>query len=171
MPFYRYKGSLDQALYEDMISKNLPYLLHWEDRTSMAFSLEARVPYLDYRLVEFVASLPQDQKIRNGVTKFVLRKAIKGLVPEKIRCRMDKKGFSTPEEVWMKNELREEMLRIFQSDSFQQRPYWDASAVVQDYQMFLDGKISYSSELWRFACVELWLRMFIDEPLNKEMST
>jgi asparagine synthase (glutamine-hydrolysing) len=171
MPFYRYKGSLDQALYEDLVAKNLPYLLHWEDRTSMAFSLEARVPYLDYRLVEFVASLPQDQKIRKGITKFVLRKAIKGLVPEKIRCRMDKKGFSTPEEVWMKNELREEMLRIFQSDSFQQRSYWDASAVVQDYQKFLDGKILYSSELWRFACVELWLRMFIDAPLATVKST
>ncbi|MFA5221206.1 MAG: asparagine synthase (glutamine-hydrolyzing) [Methanoregula sp.] len=171
LPFYRYRGSLDQALHEDLISKNLPYLLHWEDRTSMAFSLEARVPYLDYRLVEFVASLPQDQKIRNGITKFVLRKAINGLVPEKIRCRMDKKGFSTPEEVWMKNELREEMVTLFHSESFQTRPYWDAGAVMQDYQKFLDGKIAYSSELWRFACVELWLRMFIDAPSATGMST
>jgi hypothetical protein len=63
------------------------------------------------------------------------------------------------------------MLRIFQSDSFQQRSYWDASAVVQDYQKFLDGKILYSSELWRFACVELWLRMFIDAPLATVKST
>jgi len=161
-PFYRYNGTLDNALHEDLFYKNLPYLLHWEDRTSMAFSIEARVPYLDYRLVEFVACLPQDQKIRKGITKFVLRNAIRGIVPEIIRCRMDKKGFSTPEEVWMKHELRGEIIDLFSSDSFKLRPYWNAEAVLHDYRQYLGGKIAYSSELWRFACVELWLRLFFD---------
>jgi asparagine synthase (glutamine-hydrolysing) len=159
---FRYSGSLDAVLYDDMRAKNLPYLLHWEDRTSMAFSIEARVPYLDYRVVEYVCALPQDQKIRNGVTKFVLRKAVAGLIPEAIRCRMDKKGFSTPEEVWMKENLAHEMLEIFRSASFKARPYWDADAILSGYRRFLEGKEEYSSEFWRFACAELWLRMFFD---------
>ena len=72
----------------------------------MAFSIESRVPYLDVDLVEYIASLPLNQKIRNGVTKIALRNAVKGILPESIRCRMDKMGFVTPEEIWMKEHLR-----------------------------------------------------------------
>ncbi|MDD1658789.1 MAG: asparagine synthase (glutamine-hydrolyzing), partial [Methanomicrobiales archaeon] len=88
----RYTGSLDEVLKRELLSTNLPALLHWEDRNSMAFSIESRVPFLDHRVVEFLAALPLHQKIRDGVTKYILRKAIQGLVPEAIRCRMDKMG-------------------------------------------------------------------------------
>jgi len=160
----RYQGTLDEVLHRELVSTNLPALLHYEDRNSMAFSIESRVPYLDVRLAEYIASLPLDQKIRAGVTKVALREAIKDLVPESIRCRKDKMGFVTPEECWMKTELRPFMLEIFSSDSFRARPYWDAGAVAQDYLAFLDGKLAYSPEIWRVACTELWLRKFIDEP-------
>ncbi len=160
--FPRYRGTLDEALKTDLMRANLPYLLHWEDRTSMAFSIEARVPFLDYRVVEFAASLPADQKIRNGVTKFILRKAIRGLVPDAIRCRMDKKGFATPEEVWMQGEMSKKVLEILSSETFRNRHYWDADAVAENYKGFLEGKTSYSSEIWRMVCCELWLRRFID---------
>ncbi|HNT08774.1 asparagine synthase (glutamine-hydrolyzing) [Methanoculleus sp.] len=160
--FPRYHGTLGEALETDLMRANLPYLLHWEDRTSMAFSLEARVPYLDYRIVEFLASLPADQKIRNGVTKFILRKAIRGLVPDAIRCRMDKKGFATPEEVWMQGDMSEKVLEILSSETFRNRPYWSADAIEKSYRDFLVGKATYSSEIWRMVCCELWLRRFID---------
>jgi asparagine synthase (glutamine-hydrolysing) len=160
--FPRYRGTLGEALKTDLMRANLPYLLHWEDRTSMAFSIEARVPFLDYRVVEFAASLPADQKIRNGVTKFILRKAIRGLVPDAIRCRMDKKGFATPEEVWMQGPMSERVLEILSSETFKSRPHWDADAVAENYRGFLEGKASYSSEIWRMVCCELWLRRFID---------
>ncbi|PKL57157.1 MAG: asparagine synthase (glutamine-hydrolyzing) [Methanomicrobiales archaeon HGW-Methanomicrobiales-6] len=158
----RYRGTLNEVLETDLMRANLPYLLHWEDRTSMAFSIEARVPFLDYRVVEFLASLPADQKIRGGVTKFILRKAIRGLVPEVIRCRMDKKGFATPEEVWMQGDMSEKVLEILSSEAFKSRPYWDADAVAESYKAFLQGKAPYSSEIWRIICCELWLRRFID---------
>lgn len=162
-PHYpRYRGTLSEALETDLMRANLPYLLHWEDRTSMAFSIEARVPYLDYRIVEFLASLPADQKIRNGVTKYILRKAIRGLVPDAVRCRMDKKGFATPEEVWMQGDMSEKVLEILSSETFRNRPYWDADAVAENYRDFLAGKATYSSEIWRVVCCELWLRRFID---------
>ncbi|RXE55708.1 asparagine synthase [Methanoculleus taiwanensis] len=159
----RYQGSLDEVLKRELFATNLPLLLHWEDRNSMAFSIESRVPFLDYRLVEYLASLPLDQKIRGGVTKYVLRSAIRGLVPDAIRCRMDKMGFVTPEEVWMKEDLKGEVLAIFASASFRGRPYWDAEAVSANYGEFLDGKADYSTEIWRIVCAELWLRKFFDQ--------
>lgn len=158
----RYSGSLDRVLYRELTSTNLPALLHYEDRNAMAFSIESRVPFLDYRFVEYVASLPLGQKIRGGVTKRVLRAAIKGIVPESIRCRMDKMGFVTPEEIWMKEDLRPFMLEALSSDSFRNRPYWDAPAVTRNYLAFLEGKSAYSPEIWRIACTELWLRTFFD---------
>jgi asparagine synthase (glutamine-hydrolysing) len=159
-PLDRYSGNLDNVLRRELCSTNLPALLHYEDRNSMAFSIEARVPYLDVRLAEYIASLPLDQKIENGVTKIVLRKAVKGIIPESIRCRMDKMGFVTPEEIWMKDTLRPFVLDVLGSDSFRKRPYWHAESVVNDYQAFLDGRSAYSPEIWRIVCTELWLRKF-----------
>ncbi|MCK8518067.1 asparagine synthase (glutamine-hydrolyzing) [Methanoculleus sp. 7T] len=156
----RYAGSLDEVLKREVTASNLPLLLHWEDRNSMAFSIEARVPFLDYRLVEYLAGLPLDQKIRGGVTKYVLRQAIRGLVPDAVRCRMDKMGFVTPEEAWMKDELRPHILALFSSPEFARRPYWDAERALRNYREFLGGKSQYSTEFWRIACAEVWLRQF-----------
>lgn len=162
-PLVRYRGSLNEALMADLTSANLPYLLHWEDRVSMAFSVEARVPFLDYRIVNFANMLPADKKIRNGVTKYIFRKSIKDVVPESIRCRMDKKGFSTPEEVWMKDRLKGHILDVLGSESFSSRKYWDPEMVAADYNDFIEGKKQYSSEIWRIVCTELWLRIFFPE--------
>jgi asparagine synthase (glutamine-hydrolysing) len=158
----RYGGSLDAILARELASTNLPALLHYEDRNAMAFSIESRVPYLDYRFVEYVASLPLDQKIRGGITKIALRKAIRGVVPESIRCRMDKMGFVTPEEVWMRDALRPFVLEVLSSATFSGRKYWNAEAVIKNYLAFLDGESRYSPEVWRIVCTELWLRTFFD---------
>lgn len=98
-------GSLSRKLYEMLFHTNLPSLLRYEDRNSMAFSVEARVPFLDYRLIEFMFALPNEQKIRNGTTKYVYRNAMQAILPDRIRMRKDKMGFVTPEEIWMKNAL------------------------------------------------------------------
>jgi asparagine synthase (glutamine-hydrolysing) len=159
----RYAGSLSDVLSRELCSTNLPALLHYEDRNSMAFSLESRVPYLDVRVVEYLAALPLNQKIRGGVTKIILRRAAKGIIPESIRCRMDKMGFVTPEEIWMKGTLRPFVLDILSSGAFRARPYWNADAVLRNYQAFLNGRSPYSPEIWRIVCAELWLRKFFDQ--------
>ncbi len=158
----RYAGSLSAVLSRELTATNLPGLLHYEDRNSMTFSIESRVPFLDVRFVEYIASLSLSQKIRRGVTKISLRHAIKGSIPESVRCRMDKMGFVTPEEVWMKGALRPYMLEVLGSDSFRSRPYWYADAVAKDYLSFLEGRSAYSPEVWRIVCAELWLRKFFD---------
>lgn len=163
-PVNRYGGTLDEVLLQELTSTNLPALLHYEDRNAMAFSIESRVPYLDVRFVEYVASLQLNQKIRKGITKIALRNAVKGIIPESVRCRMDKMGFVTPEEVWMKEGLRPFVLELLSSVEFQKRSYWNADAVIQNYLSFLEGKTAYSPELWRIICAELWFRKYFDQP-------
>lgn len=162
----RYAGSLDQVLYREMTT-NLVSILHYEDRNAMTFSVESRVPFLDYRLVEYISSLPQDNKIRYGITKYLLRKSIHNIVSDGVRCRMDKMGFVTPEEIWMKNELRSFILDVIGSDSFKNRKYWDATGVLEEYHLFLKGERRYSQDLWRFVCTEIWLRIFFDNDMVK----
>ena len=81
--------------------RGLPELLHYEDRNSMAHSLEARVPFLDYRLVELLFSLGAGELIERGRTKAVLRRALGDLLPPVVRDRVDKLGFVTPEASWL----------------------------------------------------------------------
>jgi asparagine synthase (glutamine-hydrolysing) len=155
----RYQGHLSQHLYRFFTRDRLPSLLRYEDRNSMAFSVEARLPFLDYRLVEFVFSLPNDQKIRDGTTKVVLRNAMKGVVPEMVRCRMDKMGFVTPQNIWLSSEWAQE---IIESSAFRCRPYFKPAAVINHLRAVQKGLINDSSFLWRCINLELWLRKFID---------
>jgi asparagine synthase (glutamine-hydrolysing) len=89
------------------ISNILPSLLRYEDRSSMAFSVESRVPYLDHRLVEFCINLPDDFKIYKGWTKYVLRKSSERYLPSDITWRKEKLGFITPEKVWVEALMNE----------------------------------------------------------------
>ena len=75
---------------------------------------------------------------------------------------MDKMGFVTPEEVWMRENLRPFILKILNSSGFHKRPFWDADAVVKDYLEFVEGRSLYSPEIWRIICTELWLQKFFD---------
>src|SRR6185312_12795396 len=90
-----------EHLSAQLLHTSLPVLLRYEDRNSMARSIEARVPFLDVRLVEFLAGLPDAMKVRNGVTKVVLREALTGLLPTDVVNRRDKMGFVTPEQTWL----------------------------------------------------------------------
>ncbi|WP_343089308.1 asparagine synthase (glutamine-hydrolyzing) [Methanocalculus natronophilus] len=158
----RYSGTLSEILKRELMETNLPALLHYEDRNSSAFSIEARMPFLDYRVAGYIASLPLDQKVRFGRTKWVLREAVVGIVPDAVRNRDDTMEFPTPEAAWMRDELAGMMLSLFESESFLKRPYWDAGCVLEEYHSFLNGRSPYSADLWRFACVERWLQMFFD---------
>jgi len=159
----RFKSILKNRLYYDCIKgyRLLP-LLHYEDRNSMAFSIESRVPFLDYRLVEYVFSLPDRCRIYNGLTKAVLRNSMEGILPEKIRMRTDKMGFVTPQDMWLKNEMKDWVEDIFQSKSFRERIYFRPDVIMNYWHLFCDGKINAGNAIWRWLCVELWLRKFMD---------
>jgi asparagine synthase (glutamine-hydrolysing) len=149
-------------LYHLLVATNLPALLHYEDRNSMAHSIEARIPFLDHRLVESVFSLPLGQIMRNGVTKVVLRNAMGGIIPARIQGRMDKMGFGTPEDMWFRTTLREWIREIIQSRSFQERGYFNPRRVEEAFDLHCAGRKNISFIIWRWVNLELWSRRFID---------
>ncbi len=97
------EGGFEQTLTHLTCEANLPQLLRYEDRNSMAHSVEARVPFLEPELVSFALALPARYKVRFGATKAVFREAVKGWVPEAVRTRRSKLGFATPEKAWLEN--------------------------------------------------------------------
>jgi asparagine synthase (glutamine-hydrolysing) len=158
---------LNRALYSDLISYSIPQLLRYEDKNSMRWSIESRVPFLDYRLVELAMSLPSGYKIRLGTTKYILRKAMKGLVSDRILNRRDKIGFAAPDEDWLMSPDFVNMARqIFASSKFRDRKYWNSEEVIHMLEEHLGvgskSRKNHSEMLWRIINVELWLRTFID---------
>ncbi|UNC93628.1 asparagine synthase (glutamine-hydrolyzing) [Candidatus Contubernalis alkaliaceticus] len=151
--------SVGQLSYAQLTATSLPMLLHWEDRDSMAHSVESRVPFLDYRLVEFVLSLPDEYKIFQGTTKYVLRQSMKGVLPERIRLRQDKMAFVTPAEVWMKQQAPQWFISELKQAVEVSRGILTPRALDQLEQM-LAGKIPFSYLTWRFISFGRWLKQF-----------
>ncbi|HEU0301671.1 MAG TPA: asparagine synthase (glutamine-hydrolyzing) [Longimicrobium sp.] len=145
--------------HAQLTATNLQMLLHWEDRDSMAHSIEARVPFLDYRLVEFVLGLPDRYKISEGVTKRVLRESMRGLLPEPVRTRMDKLGFVTPEETWVRQEaparFREAVRGAVERSRGVLRP-----AASQKLERMIDGREPFEFFPWRLISFAAWLEAF-----------
>lgn len=159
-----YRDPLRNELHR-VLRVGLPALLHYEDRDSMAWSIEARVPFLDYRLVEYVFALPNEQKINQGMTKVVLREAMKGILPEKVRTRQSKLGFATPEKSWLSGALQPIIRETLRSDSFAGREIFKTDtvrrladqAMTRTYHRYADSPV-----IWRWVNTELWWRKFID---------
>lgn len=155
-------GSLKESLI-DHFEYKLEHLLKWEDRNSMRFSIEARVPFLDYRLVEKLLSTSSEMMIRDGMTKHILRESMKGILPEKIRTRVDKIGFETPQDEWFCGKEWELIIGdILNSKSFRERDIINPKKAKDQYQKHLSGKIRISNEIWKWVNLELWFREFID---------
>ncbi len=160
-PMVPCKDDLNKRLWEDITVRSLPPLLRYEDKNSMAFSIESRVPFLDNDLVDFILALPPSLKIKNGWSKYIMRRAMRDYLPGKIRNRRWKVGFTTPETSWMRAE-KDRVLEIFASSSFRSRPYFDVEKVREAFEWFVEGKTNESLVFWRILNVELWLRVFFD---------
>ena len=155
-------NSLNDALL-DHFEYKLEHLLKWEDRNSMWFSLEARVPFLDYRLVEKVLATSSDLIIKNGMTKHLLREGMKGHLPEEIRTRRDKMGFGTPQDEWFRTSTWQEVvLNVLDSPSFHSRGFIDPQQAKYLYQQHLNGTINIAKDIWKWVHLEYWFRTFID---------
>jgi asparagine synthase (glutamine-hydrolysing) len=157
----KFKSSLKNQLYSLFMYSSLPALLHYEDRNSMAFSIEARVPFLDYRLVEYIFSLPSEQKIRSAMTKVALRNAMKGILPEKVRTRVDKMGFVTPENIWFRSILKDKIIDIIESNEFKNIGYFNVPEVKKKFESHCRGEKDIGFTIWRWINLFLWYEMFI----------
>jgi asparagine synthase (glutamine-hydrolysing) len=146
---------------DDILVDTLPQLLRMEDRSSMAFSLEARVPLLDHRVVELGLSLPDRLKVRHGWSKFVVREAMAGIVPDRVRWRTSKLGFAAPDRPWLADALRDRINTLLASELRCER-YLNVGALRDWYRSSEQGGVSSVSflGLFRVLSLEMWMRAF-----------
>lgn len=151
--------SIQNIIIHALFKFTLPRLLRWEDRNSMAFSVEARVPFLDYRLIEFIYSLPSSFLDKNGVTKRILRDSMSGIIPDKIRDRKDKKGFITPEERWIKEDatsfFRKKVEEAIDGTMGIIKP-----GVLSYFDSVVSGKVPFDYTYWRIILFSEWMKKF-----------
>jgi len=150
-------STLDDHLKYIFCEENLPHLLRYEDRNSMAFSVESRVPYLDYRLVEYSYRTTQAWRINQGWTKWILRKAVENILPAEIVWRKDKVGFATPEGDWLKEWLRSDKGLL--NDDARCKEYLN----LEEARFRMDRWLNKGGErppVWRWINLELWMRVW-----------
>jgi len=148
---------LARTLWSDLVSDNLPDLLRYEDRNSMAFSIEARVPFLDHRLAEAALLLPDRLKIAGRYNrKIVLREAMRGIVPDSILARRDKVAFQPPEKRWL-TESEPVWSRLAADSRSEAAGVLAPGAMREALSAFAAGRIG-STMLWRMLNLEMWLR-------------
>ena len=150
-------GSLQENLMRQLFSEPLPALLRYEDHNSMAWSVESRTPFLDYKFVEFTLGLPERFVYKRGVRKHILRQAMHNIIPAAIENRRDKMGFVTPEELWLKGEGKdwfgneiEQAIKQFGGSIL------EAGNTRKFAADMISGATTFNFALWRIVCFNKW---------------
>lgn len=131
------------------------------DRMSMAHSLEVRVPFLDHRLAELAAQIPPTEKLKQGMTKYILKKSMLGILPLEIIYRK-KQGFAVPLSAWLREKLGEDAQRLLTDKLSMSRGYFDTNYIRQLLQLHRSGKEDHSHRIWALLVFEIWHRLYID---------
>jgi asparagine synthase (glutamine-hydrolysing) len=149
---------LGKRLYADVFQFSLPALLRYADRNSMAFSIESRMPLLDYRLVEHIFTLPLSMIIRDGWTKWVFRRAMDGRLPPQIQWRKDKMGFVTPEGVWLRSGT--EQIKEVLGGPLRSADYLDQKKLKPRLDEYVNStsEAARYTDVFRWYILELWMR-------------
>lgn len=162
-PAFKHKRNLNERLFEDVNSTTTQCLLRYEDKNSMAHSLESRVPFYDHVMAEYVFNLPIDQKIKKGWNRYVYRNAMKGLMPEKNRLRRSKIGFTNPEWEWIERK-QDKFIEIFSSKEFNSRNIWNGTKILEGFKKALKNELRGDILFfWRVFSVEMWMRTYVDD--------
>jgi len=157
----------------DLERLSVPVLVHYEDRMSMALAREIRLPFLDYRLVSLLVSLPVKYKLRDGWTKWIFRQAMETLLPKEVAWRRDKQSFIVPQNDWFRSELREPVIRLLEEDWVTEHlGLIDRRKFRTRYQAYLNqpvggGRFGFK-DIFAAIALELWARRFETylSPLN-----
>jgi asparagine synthase (glutamine-hydrolysing) len=155
---------INRITYFDLKGQ-LPALLHVEDRTSMAASIESRVPLLDHRIVEFMAKIPPNIKFAGGRMKHIFKEAVKNVVPAQIFHRKDKMGFPVPLVKWINGEANEFVRETLFSKRSRERGIYNTSSIEKS----LENEREFGRTIWGLLCLELWHRIFIDGDLKPKI--
>jgi len=147
---------LNAQLAHSVYRSPLPLYLRIEDRNSMAHSVEARLPFLDHRLVSLCFSLPAEWHLRGPWNKYVLREAMRGRIPESVRSRIDKMGFPTPARGWFADTLYTPILDMLNSRAARERGIYDMTAIMRDIDRHRRGEIDITQKISDVAQFEVW---------------
>lgn len=160
--FEKCDGHLKMRLLDDIFRNSLPSLLRYEDKNTMRFSIEGRVPFIDKELLKFLFSLDDEAIIHRGYNKRILRESMDTFLPKMISRRRNKIGFTTPEVEWFQKNAAA-LSEIFRSESFRTREWFHGEKIAEEFKKWVHGTSDYDSmTFWRFLNVEMWLREFID---------
>jgi asparagine synthase (glutamine-hydrolysing) len=157
--------AVQQRQGTDLGKFSVPYLTHYEDRMSMAWSREIRLPFLDYRLMELFVNLPTRFKLHKGWTKYIFRKAMEDYLPPAINWRKDKQGFVNPQEEWIRSELKDQVLEIFGEDALIFKfGLIDRKALLEKYTVFCEqgdgnGSVWYR-DIFNPMALEIWMQTY-----------
>jgi asparagine synthase (glutamine-hydrolysing) len=154
--------ALDKLLYIDSKTYLPGDILTKVDRMSMAASLEARVPLLDHKLIEFVTRIPAALKLRGLETKHVFKRAVRDMVPAEILDR-PKQGFGVPIEQWINHQLRGRIRETLGETRARERGYVEPRYVQTLLDEHERGRRDHSTQLWALFMLELWHRAFVDD--------
>ncbi len=154
-------SAIDKLLYLDSKTYLPGDILTKVDRMSMANSLEARVPLLDHKLIEFVMTIPSTLKMNGSVSKYILKKAMEGTVPNEILHR-SKQGFGVPIGEWIKQQLRARIVSDLRDQRTRERGYFDEKYIDTLLDEHQRNRRDHSHELWMLWMLELWHRRFVD---------
>jgi asparagine synthase (glutamine-hydrolysing) len=135
------------------------------DIASMANSLEARSPFLDHKVMEFSASMPSSWKVHGFTTKYILKKAFKGFLPDKIINRV-KMGFGIPVGKWFRNDWKDYFKEIVLSDKAVSRGYFNKAALQNLYNEHISGKKDHGYRMWALLMLELWHVAYCDKDIR-----
>lgn len=149
---------LRSTLERAMARAPLPLYLRLEDRNSMAHSIEARLPFLDYQLVELAHSLPDEWKLRGPWNKHILRESMHKKIPENVRMRPDKMGFPTPFGRWLRENLYEDALNILNDSSFD-RSLFRVESIKRDLERHKKGDGDFSRKIFDILQFHIWSKL------------
>ena len=155
--------NLHAALQKDAFNGFLTTLLRYGDRNSMAHSREVRLPFCDHRILEFVATLPVEMLMGNAQTKYVLRQAMSGVLPDSIVSRWNKQGFLPPITHWLRGELGRLAETILSDSDFGETSIWDAAWCKQAWRRFRDGEVTLAPIIWKIIISECWKERFMKQ--------
>lgn len=153
---------IDNLLYLDSKTYLPSDILVKVDRASMAVSLEVRAPLLDQELIKFVGTIPANLKLNCGETKYIFKKAMKGIVPNEILYR-EKQGFGMPINEWINAQLKDQMTEILSDKRTKERGYFRTKYIETLLEEHRTGRRDWSGALWNLWILELWHRKFVDK--------
>lgn len=158
-PKRHFKDLYRQAAYEGLRYSYTPGLLHYEDGNNAGFGIEGRFPFLDKALVEYLFSIPRDQKIRESVPKIVLRNGMKGILPEAVRTRTDRGAITKAFDHWLGHEYKQEVEKVLMGGRLKDSGYLDIPRLQQIYRAHQAGQGS-RYVIWRAFNLGVWLETF-----------